>query len=527
MDRIIFVKNCILFVILAIVIDQTLYGFYNCQYQCSTDPLQQIYPNQNMCQLLNGIPVELQNLPYVMYPNCDIYNTNRFGYNKRFNVFPYGIIVPDRVDQVTYVLQILKKYNLPFAVRSGGHCYGPGSLSLGYIIDLRNFNSIIPDIPNQRAYIGAGCRLGQVIETLGALNYAIPTGTCPSVGITGLALGGGIGFLARAYGLTCDAIVSITLMTADGTIIEVNQQNHPNLFWALRGAGATAFGIALGFTFKMEYIPVVSFLTLTWAWDPKRIPAIFNAWQQWITTLPDTITTELDFRYTNGQSQVSVEALKVGTEPFTEWQAPFGHLNPIVKLYQGNYLGAVDLFASTYTMPFSKVKSKFLMAPLAEAGIKIVINFFSQLQETACNHLVFFSFGSTYGGAISRGDTAYFPRHAFASLYQFIYWQYEYQSDGSLNLIRQAYRDIAPYTSEYSYANLVDYDLGANYLHAYYGNHIRRLIHVKNIYDPTNVFTWNQAIPLEYTLQSNLSENIQQKYCPKVNLKSLKSGASC
>src|SRR5271156_2731027 len=109
---------------------------------CTDDPLMQFYPNQNMCALLSMIPPALQDLDYVIYPNCDTYDIFRFNYNKRFNLFPTAIIVPQTYAQVQYAFLVLTANNLPFAVRSGGHCYGPGSLSSGYIIDLRNFNEI-------------------------------------------------------------------------------------------------------------------------------------------------------------------------------------------------------------------------------------------------------------------------------------------------------------------------------------------------------------------------------------------------
>jgi len=166
--------------------------------------------------------------------------------------------------------------------------------------------------------IGAGCRLGEVISALGAINYAIPTGTCPSVGITGLALGGGIGLLARAYGLTADSIISMTVLMADGTIIEVTQDTYPDLFWALRGAGANAFGIVLDFTFTMYYIPTVSYLQLSWTWDPSQIAQIVNAWQNWFPAQSTNITSELIFYYNNGQLTLKINALKIGATPFTE-----------------------------------------------------------------------------------------------------------------------------------------------------------------------------------------------------------------
>jgi FAD/FMN-containing dehydrogenase len=473
----------------------------------------QIYPNQNMCALLNTIPPALQNLDYVMYPNCDIYNTNRFNYNKRFNLFPTAIIVPQNQADLQYVFQILKENNLPFAVRSAGHCYGPGSLSSGYIIDLRNFNEITPNTGNNTVTIGAGCHLGDVISALGAINYAIPTGTCPSVGVGGLALGGGVGLLARAYGLTTDSIISMTVLMADGTIVDVTQDTYPDLFWALRGAGANAFGIVLDFTFNMYYIPTVSLLNLTWTWNPSQAAQIAEAWQNWFPAQSTDITSELIFYYNNGQVTVKINALKIGDAPFTEWQSAFASFNPTVNLYQGTYLEAANLFASNYTQPFSKVKSKFIFSPLSSAGITQMVQFMNQLVNNPCPYIFFLELGGASGGAIAQGDSAYYPRSAYAWIFQFIYWPFEFQQEGALNLIRQFYRSFEQYTSPYSYANLVDYDLGASYLNAYYGSNVNRLIQIKNIYDPTNIFTWRQGIPTTYVPQSTLNQAIQRKYC--------------
>lgn len=501
-----------LILIVCLITNKQIHGAYSCTYECNNDPLLQIYPNQNMCVLLDTIPVELSSLDYVMYPNCDVYNTNRFNYNKRFNLFPTAIIVPQTYEQVQYVFGILVGYNLPFAVRSGGHCYGPGSLSPGYIIDLRNFNTIIPDVVNNTVSIGAGAHLGEVITALGAINYALPTGTCPSVGVAGLALGGGIGLLARQFGLTSDSVISMTLLTADGSIIEVTQNDYADLFWALRGAGANAYGIVLNFTFQMYYVPQVSFLRLTWNWDPAQMGAIFEAWQQWFPNQPDSISSEINFVYNNGQLSLRINALKVGSQPFTEWQSAFEPFNPTVNLFEGSYLEAAELFASNYTQPFSKVKSKFLFSPLSSAGINYVVNFFTQLATNACPYLMFLEIGGG-GGAIAEGDSAYYPRDAFAWAFEFIYWPFAFQQDGALNVARQFYTDFAPFTSPYSYANLVDYDLGAGYLPAYYGSNVDRLIQIKTEYDPTNIFKWRQGIPLEYVPKSTITQKIQQKYC--------------
>jgi FAD/FMN-containing dehydrogenase len=474
---------------------------YPCTYTCTPNPLEETYPNQNMCVLLNSIPPALQNLSYAMYPCSDIYNTNRFGFNKRFNYFPVAIIVPTSESELLYTFRTLKQYNLPFSVRSGGHCYGPGSLSNGYIIDLRNFNAIVPDTTNNTVYIGVGNHLGDVITALGDINYAIPTGTCPSVCVGGLALGGGTGYLARAYGLTCDSIISIRVLIAPGVIIDVTPENNSDLFWALCGAGANSFGIVVGFTFKMYYIPTVSLVSLQWSWDPNQAEKIFKTWQKWITTLPESITSECIFSYRTGTSRVTINALKVGPEPLTEWQAAFCQFNPTVtNNYQGNYVQAATKISSTPTPPFSKVKSKFLFKPLSKKGIKVVTKFYSMLQENAEDIRINCFFGSAVNGAISEHNpnSSYFPRDAFAWFYQFAYWFHEDQSASTIRLLNEFYRDVEPYTSPYSYANLTDYELGKDYLHAYYGSNVKRLICIKRAWDPTNIFTWKQGIPLAH-----------------------------
>jgi hypothetical protein len=300
---------------------------------------------------------------------------------------------------------------------------------------------------------------------------------------------------------------------ADGTIIEVTQDTYPDLFWALRGAGANAFGIVLDFTFTMYYIPTVSYLQLSWTWQPAQAAQIAAAWQKWFPVQSKNITSELIFYYNNGQVTLKINALKIGSTPFIEWQSAFAPFNPTVKLYHGNYVGAADIFASNYTQPFSKVKSKFVFSPLSSEGIDLIINFMTQLTYNECPYIFFVEFGGASGGAIAQGNSSYFPRTAFGWIFQFMYWPFEYQQEGALNMIREFYRSFEPYTSPYNYANLVDYDLGSYYLHAYYGSNISRLVSIKNTYDPNNIFTWHQGIPLEYVPRSILTQKIQQKYC--------------
>lgn len=462
-------------------------------------------PIQHTAQLLADIPPELRHLPYAIYPNDPEYNTDRLNFNKRFVYFPKAIIIPETYRQIQHVVAVLKKHHLSFSVRSGGHCFEPGSLSSDYIVDLRNFNSIIPDTAKQQVYIGAGCQLKTVIETLGDIDYAIPTGTCPTVGVAGLTMGGGIGLLGREYGLTCDSVVSITFLNADAEIIEVDASSHPDLFWALRGGGNGSYGIALGFTFKMHYVPVATFYELIWEWDPKLVIPIMTEWQEWVQTLPDNISSVLGLRHPNIITAepektppvvIRIFGLKVGHEPFTEWAPAFHKLHPEVKIFHDSYLNTAQYWSTESPFPFNKNKSRILEKPVTKKVMKLVANFFEKIDETNPDWQVYFNF-EVFGGKIPHFHTAFYPRKAFGWWEQAYYWQLQEENGEILALSNAFYKNIPPEVSRYCYANMVDYDLGKEYLTDYYGSHVDRLIKIKNIYDPTNLFHWKQSIPLK------------------------------
>jgi FAD/FMN-containing dehydrogenase len=462
--------------------------------KCTDNVLKQIYPNQNACVLQKSIPPKLQRLPFVIYPiEVSDYNIARFNFNKRFNVFPKAIIATKSSFTLSKILSYLNEKQLNFSIRSGGHCFEPGSLSQDYILDLSRFDSI--KISKNEVYIGAGARLGPVIEKLGKYDLVIPTGTCQSVGIGGLTIGGGIGFLSRTFGLTCDVLKSITFLTANSDIIEVNKNHHSDLFWALCGAGNGSYGIALGFTFKTFYVPKASFLKLTWKWDPLLVHQIFDAWHVWIQQLPDNINPVLTLEYVDGNLSIILEALKVGKEPFSEWEQAFQKLNPVVQLQKGRYANLAQLWADSPTTPFQKIKSLIAFQPVSYAVVQLTVQYFEQLRLNKALFNVGFEF-SAFGGKLAQGDTAFFPRQAVEWWHQSVNWNQQEQEAAALASIRQFYDSVAPLVSKFSYANDVDYDLGSQYLEAYYGDHVNRLIQIKNIYDPQNIFHWKQSIPL-------------------------------
>lgn len=469
---------------------------FSSPYVCTDDVLKQNYHNQNMCQLLGEIPEELKNLPYAVYPNDARYDTVRFIYNKSFNLFPHAIITPRNSKEMAFVLKSLRAHKLPFSLRSGGHCYEPGSLSSGYVIDLAGFRTIKPNLAKGEVVVGAGCLLGDLIETVGALDYAVPTGDCPVVGATGLSLGGGQGVLTRLYGLTADAILSLSMMTADGELIEVNETSHPDLFWAMRGAGNGSYGVVLGLTFKMYPIAKTHYVELSWDLDPTKAAAIFDKWQSWLNGLPHEITTHIRLQYGHGQSLIKLSAVKIGPEPLNEWKELFESFEPKVKTFSGRYVDSAKYWAESHSNPFSKSKSAMIMEPMKQEGIAVIVDLLARMEKEKSPYRVHFTIASM-GGESAKGDTAFFPRQSLAMWHQMVTWKVPEDEKAARQTLETFHQEIAPYVSSNCYANIVDYDLGDDYLRAYYGDHVERLIEIKKKYDPTDFFHWKQSIPLK------------------------------
>src|SRR5699024_9039127 len=193
------------------------------------------------------------------------YQAARINFNLYYPKFPEAIVFCQEEKDVLNALRYVRKYNIPFRVRSGRHSYQNFSvLDKGIVIDLSELNTISVDTSKDIAVIKGGCNLGYVYHTLwrhgrtipGAIqpssSNTIPAGTQSSVGIAGLTLGGGIGYLSRVLGLTCDNLLNVRIVIPRGKndveTVEANKMVNSDLFWACRGGGGGNFGIVTAFT---------------------------------------------------------------------------------------------------------------------------------------------------------------------------------------------------------------------------------------------------------------------------------------
>ena len=175
--------------------------------------------------------------------------------------------------------------------RSGGHSYGGYSSTSGVIVDVSRLNGVSLDSV-RRAVVGAGARLIDVYDGLWQHGRTVPAGSCPTVGIAGLALGGGVGLASRKYGLTCDNLLEATVVLANGTAVVANARQHPDLYWALRGGGGGNFGIVTRLVFRTHPVGQVATYALEWPWSDAA--KVVQAWQKLAPHAPDGLFSVLN-----------------------------------------------------------------------------------------------------------------------------------------------------------------------------------------------------------------------------------------
>ena len=193
----------------------------------------------------------------VIFPDDKIYEETRKVYNAMINKHP-GMIVKciDTADVIAAV-NFARENKLLIAIRGGGH--NGGGLGLcdgGMVIDLSEIKFVRVNAEDNTVRVGAGNLWGEVDHATHPFGLAVPSGMISTTGVAGLTLGGGVGYLARKYGLTIDSLLEVDMVMADGTYLTVNNHQYPDLFWAVRGGGGN-FGIVTSFKFQGHPVKTV------------------------------------------------------------------------------------------------------------------------------------------------------------------------------------------------------------------------------------------------------------------------------
>ncbi|MFI6484291.1 FAD-binding oxidoreductase [Nonomuraea sp. NPDC050663] len=229
-------------------------------------------------------------------------------------VRPQAVVRCQTASDIGAALDFAQRHGLLVAVRSGGHDFAGRSTTTGLLIDLGEFTGV--RLQDGYARIGAGTRLADVYRHLDRHARTLPAGSGPSVAIAGLTLGGGLGFLGRTWGLTCDRLVGARVVLADGSLVRCDENEHADLFWALRGGGAAGVGVVTELSF--EPVPSSRCTAVELRWDYRHAAQVTDAWQRWSPAAPDELAASLLLTVPAepyGLARVSLLGVAVGLSP--------------------------------------------------------------------------------------------------------------------------------------------------------------------------------------------------------------------
>ncbi|MGW6932747.1 FAD-binding oxidoreductase [Lentzea sp. NPDC054927] len=374
----------------------------------------------------------------------------------------------------------------PIAARSGGHSYaGYSSPENGLQIDLRGLADI-EVLPGDQVRIGAGAQLGEVARVLAESGRCLPTGTCPSVGVAGLTLGGGIGVLSRKYGLTCDHLVSATVVTADGRLVTTSAQQEPDLFWALRGGGGGNFAIVTEFVFATVPAPDVTVFSLQY---PAGAAAdVFGAWQGWIAQAPNELWSNVVVRG-GPQPTCRVGGCFIGSVGDLAGMLTALPAAPERFIQPKSYPEATRYFVGGPIDRESFVaSSRIVRSPISDPG-RAVNLMAGQSDES---YLIFDSLGGAVSD-VAANATAFPHRDALACAQIYFKTPPEAATEAA-KAMGQARDGLGALVGETGYVNYIDPQL-PRWAEAYYGANLGRLREVAARYDPDKVFAFAQSVP--------------------------------
>ncbi|MFJ6617919.1 FAD-binding oxidoreductase [Kitasatospora sp. NPDC091335] len=433
------------------------------------------------------------------------YGTARLAYNTlNDGQSPAAVAQCVSADDVRACLDVARGHGIPIAARGGGHSYlGYSIPSRGLVIDVRRMADVQVH-PDGTAEVGAGARLIEVYAALAQAGRLLPGGSCPTVGVGGLTLGGGIGVLTRKYGLTCDRLASADLVTADSRLLTASPATEPDLYWALRGGGGGNFGVVTRFGFATAPAPGLTVFVLDF--PAGSVTDVLGAWQQWVAGAPSELWASCQI---SGGTPPGCRIVGCyvgdpsGANPLLDRLVTAAGTTPTSRsVSPRDYLGAMKFMAGCSNdtiaqchptweggvLPragFVAVSRMLGPAPLDPAGVT------SLMAGRTGVDLLLDSLGGAVGGLAP--DATAFPHRdslAGAQVYAAATSLNEDRVRATVNTIRDGLADLG---ARGAYVNYIDGML-PDWGRAYYGGNLPRLKDVARRYDPDGVFAFPQSV---------------------------------
>jgi len=394
-------------------------------------------------------------------------------------------------DDIARCVGFALEHDLPVAVRSGGHSFlGWGTCDDGIVIDTTLLNAIEIDPAARTARVGGGVLTHELVSAASLHNLACVQGECPTVGVSGLTLGGGLGWLSGRHGAACDNLLAAELVTADARIVTASAEENPDLFWAIRGGGGN-FGVTTALTLRLHPIDDVFAGRLSYRYSDAR--AVLRGFAEVMATAPDNLQAVALVRREDGEPRMHVTVVWSGNPSAADLMLrPLRSIvSPVEDTIERRPFSNTFGMASARPPASSAVKGSYLER-LSEESIEAVLGRFAQAPGSApaigLDHYTH--------GAVCRvaPDSTAFELRAPDAVHAWIIAGWDDPSDepASLGWMNGTWSALQPFSGGRTYANFPAAETQT--ASAAYGDNAARLAAVKKQYDPENLFRRNRNI---------------------------------
>jgi hypothetical protein len=428
----------------------------------------------------------------VILPDDDGYDRARRVWNGMIDTYPAMIIRCANRADVVRAIEFGHREPLPVAVRGGGHSVcGQSVCDGGIVTDLSQMKGIRVDPLTSTVWAEAGLTLGEFVREIQPFGLLTTTGTVAGTGLSGLTLGGGLGWLMGKYGLTIDNLLSVDIITADGRALTASQTSHADLFWGVRGGGGN-FGIVTAFEFQLH--PVGAVLAGKVVYPMSRAREVLRFYREYTSSVPDELTAYASLLTTpDGLPAIAINLCFCGSfaagerliKPVRKFGSPLVDLirpQSYLKLITQANAGAPDgrhYYQQARTL---KHLSDEAIEALADSGAAC----------TSPSSLILIQHVHGAASRVSPTETAFALREESYVISVLAAWDGG-EAQRHVAWVRACCRALSPFASSGVYVNFLGNE-GVEPVRAAYGGNYERLVALKNTYDPTNFFSLNQNI---------------------------------
>lgn len=417
-----------------------------------------------------------------------------FYWNPRTESLPAVVVQCGHEEDVARAVDFARDHELEVAVRAGGHSHLALSSSNGLVIDLSPLKKISIDPARRTVRAEAGILSSEVARATGQYDLAPVLGQCPGVGATGVILGGGLGWLAGLFGASCDNLLSARIVTADGRTVDVNADTDPDLFWAIRGAGAN-FGVTTSFEARLYPLTTVVAGDIHYAVRDAR--AVLRGFREVMRDAPDSFQATLNL--TPGERGVFLSLCHVASDREAETLLQtLRAIAPVTKeiVQRQKFATLAEKVAATNPgnapAPAFRAIQTVYRESISDDVIDILVDQLAHATPDTIMGLSHYMHGQVCRVAL---DATAFPHRQAHSVHLRLAYNW---SDAQANKERFAWGDewlrlLRPPADERIYANYQTYQTSDGSQSVYGANHAR-LLALKSKYDPTNFFRRNSNI---------------------------------